>query len=208
MKHRMTSLILALCAILTLTLTACDSTSLNPDDGWVPAGYQLASNKNLDYVLFVPQEWTIDMSTGVVTASTKGGNISMMATANNDNKTLTAFWDEYKTQFDTTFADFKYVLEGQDMLLDNGKVAAKKYVYTATVTGTPYQFMQVIANVGDSTYIFTFTALANQYNELIEKVDGILSYLSFEHADTPAESSVADTAGSTEEAESAVESAK
>jgi len=180
MKLRLIALLLALAALLTLTLSSCSEESLDPDDGWHPAGYQLASNKNLDYTLFVPETWSVDISTGVLTASTIGGNVSMVVTSVESGTTLGGFWETYETQFDPAFVDFTYVVEGQDMLLQNGKVAAKKYVYTAKVTGNDYQFMQVVAILDHTAYIFTFTALAAKYASLVESVEGILEHLSFD----------------------------
>lgn len=190
MKLRFFALLLALTSILSLSLVSCSEDSLDASDGWYPAGYQLASNSNLDYTMFVPDTWTVDISTGILTASTTGGNVSMIATSVESGTTLDSFWKTYETQFDPAFVDFTYITEGESMLLSSGKVAAKKYVYSATVTGNEYQFMQVVALVGETAYIFTFTALAANYDSLVESVDGILNYLSFDAAS----SSKADTA--------------
>lgn len=188
MKPRIPAFLLALLMTLTFVFTACGEESLDPDDGWYPAGYQLASNKNLDYSLFVPETWNVDMSTGVLTASTTGGNISMVVTAVESGTTLADFWKTYETQFDPAFVDFTYEVEAQAMLLDSGKVPANKYIYTATVTGNAYKFMQVVAILGEAAYIFTFTALAEKYDDLIEQVNGSVSYLRFDAAKTPADS--------------------
>lgn len=194
MKIRIFAFLLALTSLLSLSLVSCSEDSLDPSDGWYPAGYQLASNSNLDYTMFVPDTWTVDISTGILTASTTGGNVSMIATSVESDTTLDSFWKTYETQFDPAFVDFAYITEGESMLLNSGKVAAKKYVYSATVTGNEYRFMQVIAIVGETAYIFTFTALAANYDSLAESVNGILSYLSFDAAgasstDTAEESS-------------------
>ncbi len=178
MKLRIASLFLALLTLLTLA--SCSASDLNPDDGWHPAGYKLASGEHVDYNLFVPEAWTVDISTGVTTAFTAGGNVSMVATSVEKGTTLAAFWKEYETQFDPAFVDFKYVNEGQDILLDSGKVPAKKYIYTATVTGNAYQFYQVIAIIDSTAYIFTFTALAPKFDSLVAQADAMIGYLTFD----------------------------
>lgn len=187
MKLRYTAILLVLLTLISCVFASCDTSSLNPNDGWVPYGYQLASNENVDYTLFVPNSWTVDISTGVLTASTKGGNITMVASAIESDVTLGSFWEEYAGQFETTFAEFAYVSkpEGENMILSNGKVSAKKYVYSATVSGTSYQFMQVTAIVNETLYLFTFTALADSYDSLVETVNEILSYVSFDLEKAP-----------------------
>lgn len=61
MKRKL-SLIIAV-VMCVLTLASCGKA-----DEFVPAGFKKASNDNADYTLYVPEGWTVDMSTGVTTA--------------------------------------------------------------------------------------------------------------------------------------------
>ena len=58
------SMLLVIAALITLA-------SCSKADEFVPAGYKKASNDKADHVLYVPEGWTVDMSTGVTTAYAK-----------------------------------------------------------------------------------------------------------------------------------------
>lgn len=66
---------------LTIALVLCvlALASCSRADNYVPAGYKKASNERADYKLYVPESWTVDMSTGVTTAyATDKSNISFI----------------------------------------------------------------------------------------------------------------------------------
>ncbi len=86
------------------------------------------------------------------------------------------YWEYYSADFEKTFSDMKYETEGENMLLSTKK--AKKYVYTATVTGAEYKFMQVVMLNAGTVYIFTYTATPEKYSEHIEEVEEIIGHIS------------------------------
>ena len=58
------SMLLGIAALIT-------HPSCSKADEFVPAGYKKASNDKADHTLYVPEGWTVDMSTGVTTAYAK-----------------------------------------------------------------------------------------------------------------------------------------
>lgn len=231
--------------ILSLGLLAACS---NGADDFVPAGFKQIAADEADYRLYVPDNWTVDMSTGVTSAfvSEKDrSNISFMGfelddsiirveinngtsaeqseepvdssedvvvsstpdtsealpsseldtsspaetteakdeadtteRENNEVPTITTleeYWAYYSAEFQRTFPDMEYITEGENMLVSG--LSAKKYVYTATVTGQSYQFMQVITIKAGIVYIFTYTATVDNYETHLEDVNSILGYL-------------------------------
>ena len=92
------------------TFTACDD-----GDNWVPSGMKLASSDAVDYKLYVPSSWTVDISTGIVSAyvsDTDRSNITMIAfnLENEDNyMTVDEYWEKYEADLITTFPDLVYV---------------------------------------------------------------------------------------------------
>ena len=58
------SLCIMLAAGSVFTLAACK----NSEDTWQPAGMKLASSEDADYRLWIPESWTVDMSTGIKSA--------------------------------------------------------------------------------------------------------------------------------------------
>ncbi len=92
--------------------------------------------------------------------------------------TAEEYWEYYSKEFEKTFSDMEYVIKGEDMLLS--KKAAKKYVYTATVTGEEYKFMQVVMLNAGTVYIFTYTATVENYDTHLSEVEGIIGYISID----------------------------
>ncbi len=91
-------------------------------------------------------------------------------------KTVEEYWAYYETQFASTFSDMTYSKKGEDRMLAGMK--AKTYVYTASVTGTVYQFMQVAALKEGTVYIFTYTSTEEVFDSHLEEVGKILEYIS------------------------------
>ncbi len=89
--------------------------------------------------------------------------------------TVEEYWDYYEKNFALTFPDMTYSVKGENLLLSG--IAAKRYVYTATVTGKPYRFMQVVAMKGGAVYIFTYTSTEELFDSHLEEVEQILGYL-------------------------------
>lgn len=205
------------CLILVLS-ALCGVLASCGKDAYVPSGYKSLTEAKIGYKVYVPSEWTDDISTGVVTAyvSEKDrSNISFMAfeidntvinasvvtgaaetadtayteadpaanteaATSGDGKvpeiaTLDEYWSYYSGELKKTFPDVEYQTAGENTLLS--KQAAKKYVYTATVTGTQYKFMQVVAIKAGTVYLFTYTALPENYDAHLEDVEKILGYI-------------------------------
>jgi len=174
--RRLTALILAT-VMLTLSFTACKK-----EEGDAPNGMMTLSNELVDYNLYVPSGWVADTSTRFISAYVSDidrTNISMEAfELESSETTLASFWEGYKADFEATFSEMEYAVEGETMLL--GGVPANRYVYTATVTGVQYKFMQVVAIKGLTVYIFTYTAKPDKYDEHLQAVDAILEYFTFD----------------------------
>lgn len=165
---------LLIAAACLLSFAACSS---NSD---IPAGMKPLSNENVDYNLYVPQDWVINSQTGFMCAyfsENDNSNISMEAFEIEDmNMSIDDFWASYENDFASTFSDMEYV-KRETTLLDG--LAANKYVYTATVTGIEYQFMQLVCIRAGIVYIFTYTADVSVYESHIAEVDYIIEQFNF-----------------------------
>jgi len=163
--------------LLAVLLTFCACAKQDPD---APNGMKTLSNETVDYNLYIPSGWIEDTSTRFISAyvsDTDRTNISMEAFELEEaDTTLESFWEGYEADFNSTFGEMEY--ESQETMLLGG-VAANKYVYTATVTGVQFKFMQVTAIRGNTVYIFTYTAAPAKYDEHLTAVETILSYVSF-----------------------------
>ena len=188
MKKTVKKIILVLFAVIL----AISAVSCGDKDDFVPAGYKKASNKNADHTLYVPEGWIVDMSTGVTSArvsKSDTSNISFMSfeldkslinseTSEGEEKdNIDKFWDYYKNELVKTFPDMEVDAENNGVKMLISKKSAKKYIYTATVTGAEYKFMQIIVIKGDSVYLYTYTAKAELFDNHVEKALEIASYI-------------------------------
>ncbi len=190
MKKTLKKMIIALFAII-LCLGAV---SCGDKDDFVPAGYKRASNKNADHALYVPEGWIVDMSTGVTSArasKSDSSNISFMSFEldkslinsetsegeTEEKELLDKFWDYYSAEFTKTFPDMKYDEEAKGVNMLVSKLKAKKYIYTATVTGAEYKFMQIVVIKGETVYLLTYTAKAELFDEHEDTVLKIAGYI-------------------------------
>jgi hypothetical protein len=124
-------------------------------------------------VTTVAPETEAPATEAITNAATAGG-----ATEVPENiTTLEEYWDYYGGELSATFPDLTYSVEGESLMMAGMK--AKKYVYTATVTGTVYEFMQVVALKEGTVYIFTYTSTEGEiFDSHLETVHEIIGYLS------------------------------
>lgn len=162
----------ALMACLCLALCACQK---NPADVDVPSGMTLASGDIVDYYLFVPTGWRVDLSGGMVSAYKSAQDptsVSVMTweTPYADD-TPADVWEMYKGEFESVFADFT-VESSASMLLDG--VAAQKYVYTGKLAENTFRYTQVITVRHSAAYLITITEITSSDVDHSEDITAIL----------------------------------
>ena len=162
----------ALMAALCLALCACQKTPTEVD---VPDGMILASSDIVDYYLFVPQGWRVDMSGGMVSAYKSAEDptsVSVMTweTPYADD-TPADVWEMYKGEFESVFSDFT-VESSTSMLLDGG--AAETYVYTGTLAGNTFRYTQVMTVRHSAAYLIAVTEITSSTADHTEDITAIL----------------------------------
>ncbi|HHX54007.1 MAG TPA: hypothetical protein GX704_03765 [Clostridiales bacterium] len=167
-------------ALLALILLMLSFSSCGKSDG-VPDGMKLASGDAVDYIMYVPENWVTDISTGATTAyvsENDRSNVSLIAFDLDDpNETAPDFWEKYKDDLISTFPDA--VFSEEDNTVIDGSTAAIKRGFTATVTGDPYKFEMVIFNHFGAMYIFTYTATQEKFDLHLEDVGNIIQNIKF-----------------------------
>ncbi len=164
-------------AVAAVTLASCGSGQTNT----APMGFIEISDEALTYDLFVPDEWTPDLSTGVTAAYYNGrdpSNISMTAFELDRSITsLDDYWKLYEEDFVKHFPELEYIENGTDIKLDGSP--AKQYIYTVNMGEDSYKLMQIVSIRNNQVYIFTYTALETAYDTHIEDVLAMLEYFCF-----------------------------
>lgn len=183
--------VLALLCLAVLLLSGC-SVKEKIDESWVPAGMKLLENENVDYTLYVPEDWKIDLTSGISTAYNENDLSSISVVVFNLESdmlsaTVDEYWAYYEESLKSTFADFAYVTEadtesedfvpGESTVLD--QAAAKCYTYTCSVTGNTYQFMQCVATRGGYVYMITYTASPANFEAHLSQAYDVINHFKF-----------------------------
>lgn len=172
--------LLALCLCL---LTICFSfAACNKEGSYnVPMGFQLASDPEIvDYLLFVPEKWTVDMRTGTTSAyysTMDPTNItaSLMPLENTEGG-IDAYFEGYKKQFTDVFGDPENI-ETANLILDGKE--AKQYIYSATFGDIEYKFWQVICIYQQRVYTITLSSTAENFEKHLTDMEAALEHFAF-----------------------------
>lgn len=189
-----------LCLAALFSLASCGST----EGETAPQGMMIASCAGADYRLYVPTTWVSNTSYGVSGAYR---NLSTQSTVSVNRYPITeelrtemngaaadAGWDAGSLSdriqwFAAAYCEAPIRERALDRKLETvpddcfattlGGANARQYHYTALISGTTLHIRQVIAELEDVFYVFTFTATADMYEMLNTDVDSMLEYFVF-----------------------------
>ncbi len=165
------------CALLCSMLAACGKT----EEIEAPAGMKLASDTSVvDYCLFVPQKWVVDLSTGVTSAyhsiadpTSITVNVYGVDASIPDADT---YFKTYEKAFEEVFGEMQNVTSS-NLLLD-GK-DAMQYEYAASFGGTDYSFLQVVCIKNSFAYVLTYTSVSDNFEKHIEDMQAAVNTFRF-----------------------------
>ncbi len=161
--------------VMALSLVACS------EDG-VPQGMMDVATENARFHLFVPETWVSQSEGGICGATSPDGKHSNVTVVNYlaDTSCLdlagypsaAIYWaNKCLPEYQATFTDLVILTDGEDTTL--GGRNAKRYVYTATLGGNSYKFMQIITADSSYVYTLTYTALPEHYETYVADVESI-----------------------------------
>ena len=167
--------------IISILLTAviCFALASCAIDSEAPEGMQRASNDKVAYVLWVPQTWSLGAASEYASAYYSvddPSNVSVFFFAPEGNMTVEEYWKSFEEEYKETFPTLELVESSTTLL---GERAAGKYVFTATVSGDDYKFMQYIAEYGGMIYTLTYTAPIDKYDLHTQEVEAIANNFKF-----------------------------
>ena len=148
------------------------------DEG-TPEGMMLISDvSTVDYKLFVPTSWIIDMQSGYTSAYKSEGKESVGVSYTIPSaRTLDEYVSNLENQYRVIYSQFSGMVKSEDIML--GGVQSAVYTYTATYAGKEIKCKQVFAIVGSYVYTLTYTAGAQDYDQSLAEVDKIISEFKF-----------------------------
>lgn len=165
--------------MLAITLIAAALTSCGAPATDVPEGMQLASLDDVEYALFVPETWTVNKNSGVsgaYVAAHDRSNVSVVSYIPTASLTLEQYWAMCEESYKTEFENYALLETGTTTM---ATASTPYYVYSATVGGVEYKFLQAIVFNGGMFYIFTYTAEPANYDTHIESVMEMIEVFTF-----------------------------
>ncbi len=141
-----------------------------------PEGMKLASSKERPYILFAPNDWSVDNSgqiTNVYVADKSNLTVQFIMTAEEVHSVET-YWKVCMQKYQNVLTDFA---EGES---SKKTVAGIEECVVGTFSGksggVEYKFKQVIILKGEVYYVITYTATAENYDAHIEDVNKMIEH--------------------------------
>ena len=173
-------ILLTMMFTLSLNLVSCGEEEIIPD------GMKYACDPDIvDYSLFVPESWIVDITTGTSLAHVSGADRSSVQVSQwNLTETISNYdkwWEEYKKQIEK-LGETNYISNAVDTKM--GGVDAKKYVYELTMfKGTDdqvtYKYMVIATITRGSVYVFMYSSVGDYYEANMEDVNEIKNNFKF-----------------------------
>ena len=171
--------LILLALMLTLTCISCSKEKTD-----APAGMKDVSNGSSEFQLFIPEEWIVDRSDGMISAHVSekdSTNVSVTAFAFpiNEYNSLEEYLEkEYMTYFENNFSDMVIVEEFTECKVDGRD--ARSIVFTATVGANEYKFKQIITTSASAyLHIFTYTSSISGFDAHLEDLNNIIKEFRF-----------------------------
>ena len=164
--------------IVLLMCAAALASCGNSDDPYAPpAGMVSATDNKADFCLYVPDEWQIDYTTaaaGAYYSASDPSSVSVLAwDLDYTDTTVEEWWETNVNEVGIVFDEINVESEENITLSD---VYGKKYVYTASLGDFQYKIMQAACIKGSSVYLFTYTAVPENYDLHTEDVAAMLEH--------------------------------
>ena len=159
---------------LSMVLGGCEK-----QDSSVPAGMQLASSEDADYLFYVPEGWRVDKSSLYAAAYFSSGDatsISVTAFGMNMTDDTVSSWESYAEQFASIYEEMEVTAEEKTVL---GGVDGMKYAFDATLNEKEYQYIIVAAVRENYVYYITYTSTPKYYEDHLDELDLVLEHFAF-----------------------------
>ena len=168
---------IALLIVLLMCAAALASCGNNNDPYAPPAGMISATDNKADFCLFVPDEWQIDYTTaaaGAYYSAADPSSVSVLAwDLDYTDTTVEEWWETNVNEVGIVFDEINVESEENITMSD---VYGKKYIYTASLGDFKYKIMQAACIKGSAVYLFTYTAIPENYDLHLEDVSLMLEH--------------------------------
>ncbi len=151
-------------------------------------GFILVSDKKIaGFELYVPDAYSVDFSSGMVSVTREDGTSINMSKATYTGVSVDKYWEHRKEELEPlcdkitsedgeTVSSITVINPGS--FVDVGR-NAYSYEYTYSINGVKYHVYQVMIVSGMNGYVFTYTAYDELYGEHLEEAKTVLRKIGF-----------------------------
>lgn len=150
-----------------------------PADVELPAGMQIASGSEVEYLLFVPSSWKVNLSETVCTANAPdGSSISVVPyLPSGEGISVMEYFEKSEEMMQKTSGGRYTRLSESEITIGGGK--ALQYEYEYTVGGVTYRYLQVVVGYRNMIYNLTYTALPQNFEANRADVESMIAAFLF-----------------------------
>ena len=148
-------------------------------DSKTPEGMEIASEKHLEYRLYVPKTWVCDAESGASEAyypESGRSNISVTSYPPEESISVTDHFARCENEYKTLVPGYERLSEAQGTVAGR---TAYSYTYRAVVDGVEFRIMQTLFAYDSMIYSITYTALAENFDLHMADVEAVLNAFRF-----------------------------
>lgn len=181
-------------------LSVEDNNTLPPDGDEgvsVPDGMQLISNGAVDYLMFVPESWSVQANTGISSArvsETDASTVSAIAFSSQYSwreefrdlsetdirkKLIDEFWSSRETDISDTFGGITYTSESKFTDTSVDGYYARTYAYSLRRDSDVYSYRETVLIRDNYVYIITYCSRLETADLHISEYERIISEFRF-----------------------------
>ncbi len=150
--------------------------------GGAPDGMKIASNSDVAYLFYVPEDWQVNVREEIFAAYTADRSVVSIVPympGSGEAMNIPEYFEWNADQMRKTSPDGFELLNEDGELGMLGGSAAMRYEYLYTVGGVQYRYLQVITAYRGMFYNLTYAALPQNYQAHLDDVNAIIEAFSF-----------------------------
>ena len=159
--------------------TPTDAIKNFPTDVNTPDGMQIASGNDVEYLFFVPSDWSVNQTNTVNAATAPDGSFISVTSylPSKEGIKIVDYFEESEKLMSTTSGGNYQLSYKNEVPFGTGNALQCEYEYT--VGGVTYRYLQVIFGYKSMIYNLTYTALPQNFEANRADVEAIIAAFTF-----------------------------
>ncbi len=159
--------------------TPTDAIKTFPTDANAPEGMKIASGAEVEYLLYVPSNWSVTETGNTCGATAPDGSFVSVVPylPSGDGISVKGYFEKSEEMMTATSGGHYQRISEAEITIGGGK--ALQYEYEYTVGGVTYRYLQIIVGYKSTIYNLTYTSLPQNFDTNRADVDAIIAAFTF-----------------------------